>query len=63
MRIAMVSDVQGNLPALEAVLADLEEVRPDLVVHGGDLALGGPNPVEVVDRIPLRAGHFPQNAR
>jgi putative phosphoesterase len=51
MRLAIVSDIHGNLPALEAVLADLEEVGPDLVVLGGDLALGGPNPVEVVDRL------------
>jgi putative phosphoesterase len=51
MRLAIVSDIHGNLPALEAVLADLEEVRPQLVVLGGDLALGGPHPVEVVDRI------------
>jgi putative phosphoesterase len=51
MRIAIVSDVHGNLPALEAVLADLDEVRPDAVVQGGDLALGGPHPVEVVDRV------------
>jgi predicted phosphodiesterase len=51
MRSAIVSDIHGNLPALEAVLADLEQVRPDLVLHGGDLALGGPHPVEVVDRV------------
>lgn len=51
MRIAVVSDVHGNLPALEAVLVDLDEIRPDVVLHGGDLALGGPHPVEVVDRI------------
>jgi putative phosphoesterase len=51
MRIAVVSDIHGNLTALEAVLADLEDVRPDVVVHGGDLALGGPHPVEVVDRL------------
>ncbi len=51
MRVAVVSDIHGNLPALEAVLADLEDVRPDMVLHGGDLALGGPHPVEVVDRI------------
>jgi putative phosphoesterase len=51
MRIAIVSDIHGNLPALEAVLADLEEVRPDMVLMGGDLALGGPHPVEVVDRV------------
>jgi putative phosphoesterase len=51
MRIAIVSDVHGNLTALEAVLADLDEVRPDVIAHGGDVALGGPNPVEVVDRM------------
>lgn len=51
MRIAIVSDIHGNLPALEAVLADLEQIRPDAVLHGGDLALGGPHPVEVVDRV------------
>jgi putative phosphoesterase len=51
MRIAIVSDVHGNLLALEAVIADLAEVRPDMVVQGGDLALGGPHPAEVVDRI------------
>jgi putative phosphoesterase len=51
MRIAVVSDIHGNLTALEAVLADLEEVQPDMVLHGGDLALGGPQPIEVVDRI------------
>ncbi len=51
MRIAVISDIHGNLPALDAVLEDLNEVRPDVVVQGGDVALGGPNPVEVVDRI------------
>ena len=50
-RIAIVTDVHGNVTALDAVLADLADVRPDLVVHGGDVALGGPDPVEVVDRI------------
>lgn len=51
MRIAVVSDVHGNLTALEAVLADLQEVQPDLIVQGGDLALTGPDPVGVVDRV------------
>jgi len=51
MRIAIVSDIHGNLTALDAVLADLAEVRPDVVAYGGDLALGGPHPAAVVDRV------------
>jgi putative phosphoesterase len=51
MKIAIVSDVHGNLVALEAVLEDLEGVKPDLIVHGGDLAWRGPRPAECVDRI------------
>jgi len=51
MRIAIVSDIHGNLTALEAVLADLRETSPDLIFHGGDLPHGGSNPAEIVDRI------------
>ena len=51
MKVAIVSDVHGNLVAFEAVLADLELVGPDLVVSGGDLALNGPRPAECVDRV------------
>jgi predicted phosphodiesterase len=51
VRIAIVSDIHGNLTALEAVIADLRETSPDLVLHGGDLAAGGARPVEAVDRI------------
>jgi predicted phosphodiesterase len=51
MRIAIVSDVHGNLVALEAVIADLRRQAPDLVLHGGDLAVNGPRPVEVVERV------------
>ena len=49
--MAIVSDVHGNLTALEAVLVDLVQVNPDLIAHGGDLAFNGPRPVECVDRI------------
>jgi putative phosphoesterase len=51
MRIAIVSDIHGNLTALEAVLADLRETSPDLIFHGGDLADSGSSPVEIVDRV------------
>lgn len=51
MRIAIVSDIHDNLTAFEAVLADLRETSPDLVLHGGDLVSGGSSPVEVVDRV------------
>jgi putative phosphoesterase len=51
MRIAIVSDIHGNLTAFEAVLADLRQASFDLILHGGDLAEGGPRPGEIVDRI------------
>ena len=51
MRIAIVSDIHGNRTALEAVLADLGQTSPDLILHGGDLPHGGASPAEIVDRI------------
>jgi predicted phosphodiesterase len=51
MRIAIVSDIHGNRTAFEAVLADLRQTSPDLILHGGDLADGGASPAEIVDRI------------
>ena len=48
---AIVSDVHGNLTALEAVTADLEGRGIERVVHGGDLAVAGCQGAEVVDRI------------
>jgi len=51
MRIAIVSDIHGNRTALEAVLRDLRQTSPDLILHGGDLAHGGASPADIVDRI------------
>jgi putative phosphoesterase len=50
-RLAIVSDVHGNLVALEAVADDLRRRGVDRVVHAGDLAFSGAQPAEVVDRI------------
>ena len=46
----MIADVHGNAPALDAVLAELENERPDLIVVAGDVA-GGPHQDEVLDRL------------
>lgn len=51
MRIAIISDVHGNVTALDAVVSDLKQQKPDLVFHGGDLATAGCNPAEVIDCI------------
>lgn len=51
MRIAVLSDIHGNRTAFEAVVADLRNVSPDLVLHGGDLADSGSSPVEIVEAI------------
>jgi putative phosphoesterase len=47
MQIAVLADIHGNLPALEAVAADLERLNPDLVFVAGDFQNRGPNPREV----------------
>ena len=48
MRVAAISDIHGNLPALEAVLAEVDRERPDLMVFCGDVA-SGPMPAETID--------------
>ncbi len=58
MRVAALYDVHGNLPALEAVLADVEREGVDAIVVGGDV-VGGPFSVEVLDRLMGHPGvHF-----
>ena len=48
MRVAAISDIHGNLPALEAVLADIEREGIDEIVVAGD-SVSGPWPAEVFD--------------
>lgn len=51
MRTAVFSDVHGNLTALEAVLADIKQQAPDLIIFAGDLCLFGPRPADCIDLI------------
>ena len=50
MRVAALCDVHGNLPALEAVLADVASLEVDRIVCGGDV-VAGPFPRECLDRL------------
>ena len=49
-RVAVLADIHGNLPALEAVLVDVEAAEVDGIVLNGDLA-DGPFPTETLDRL------------
>ena len=54
MRIAVLCDIHGNLPALQAVLAELEEAGVDLIVFGGDVAASPMRPAEANSRTVIR---------
>lgn len=45
MKLAILSDIHGNWPALEAVAADVDAWGPDIVVVNGDVVNGGPSNV------------------
>lgn len=51
MRIAVISDIHGNLAALDAVLADIALRDVDLIVNLGDICSGGLFPSETADRL------------
>jgi putative phosphoesterase len=57
MRVAIISDIHGNLISLNAVLEDIEQQAVDQIVCLGDVAATGPQPHEVVQR--LRALNCP----
>lgn len=51
MRIAIFSDVHGNVEALDAVLQKIQEAKPDRMLFLGDAVGYGPDPNECMERI------------
>lgn len=51
MKIALISDIHGNLPALEACLKKIDALAPDVILCLGDLVGYGPQPNEVIEVI------------
>jgi predicted phosphodiesterase len=54
MRIAVVSDIHGNLPALQAVCEEIDALRPDLVLNLGDIVSGPLWPRETAEWLMAR---------
>ena len=50
MKMVALYDIHGNLPALDAVLKEVEQEHPDLILVGGDIVLG-PMPRAVLERL------------
>jgi predicted phosphodiesterase len=50
MRVAALYDIHGNVPALDAALAEIRRERVDLVVIGGDVVVG-PDSAAAVRRV------------
>jgi predicted phosphodiesterase len=57
VRVAALCDIHGNVPALDAVLADVDAAGVDLIVWGGDVA-AGPMPAETLARMRERGGRY-----
>jgi len=55
VRVAALYDIHGNVPALDAVLADVARAGADLIVWGGDVA-AGPDPARTVERMRQAGG-------
>lgn len=49
MRVAILSDIHGNMQALEAVMSDINENKCEKVLCLGDLAMAGPQPDKAID--------------
>lgn len=51
MKIAVISDIHGNMQALDSVLKDIKSQKCEKILCLGDLALAGPQPDKVIDFI------------
>ena len=51
VRLALLSDIHSNLPALEAVLDDFKACKPDKIIVAGDAVNAGPFSAQVVERL------------
>ena len=51
MRIVVLADIHGNLPALEAVLAEVELLKPDHIIVAGDVVDGVPDSAACWQRV------------
>jgi predicted phosphodiesterase len=51
LKIGIISDIHGNLYALEAVLSELDRDGVCRIICLGDVAVGGPQPREVLERL------------
>ncbi|BEV71674.1 metallophosphoesterase family protein [Paludibacterium sp. THUN1379] len=51
MKVAVVSDIHGNLWALEAVIADIDRQQVDLVINAGDILSGPLEPAATAERL------------
>ena len=49
MKIAVISDIHGNMEALEAVMSDIEKQQCDKIFVLGDYAMAGPDPNGTVE--------------
>ena len=51
MKVAIISDIHGNMQALEKVLFDIKQANCDKILCLGDLAMAGPEPQKAIKKI------------
>jgi predicted phosphodiesterase len=48
VRVAVLADIHGNLPALEAVLREVDAAGADAIMLAGDMTVGPPSDTEAL---------------